>query len=58
MLITPRHIARDLDILTNHCRRIIRRKYKRKPGHPWGWTPQEAAEVKKYVERALNGGKQ
>jgi hypothetical protein len=55
-LITPKAIARDLDIEPNWCRRLIRRKYKRRPGHPWGWTPEEAAEVKKYVEKAINGG--
>jgi hypothetical protein len=58
MRITPKAIAHDLEITPHTCRRLLRRKYKRKRGHQWAWTPEEAVEIKKYVERALNGGKQ
>jgi hypothetical protein len=54
-MITPKHIARDMGLEAKYCRKLIRRKYKRRPGRPWGWTPEEAREVKAWLMRTLNG---
>jgi hypothetical protein len=49
-VLSPKHIARDLDLDVPYLRELIRRYgYKCKPGRRYRFSPQEAHEIKKVI---------
>jgi len=52
-VITPKQLARELDINFKHARRLIRQKFKRKPGHYWEWDEHDAEEVRQWLRQKL-----
>jgi hypothetical protein len=51
--ITPKHIARDLDIKESVVRAMLRERYGRAPNYRWTFDKREAKQVANWLAKAL-----
>ena len=59
-MITPKHIARSLDVPPKVVRLLLRARFNKPGNYYWEWNDREGAKVRAWVAktlgRKLNGG--
>jgi hypothetical protein len=51
--VTPKHLARDLDIKTSVVRAMLRERYGLAHSNRWTWDDREAEEIKTWLAQSL-----
>lgn len=61
MTVTPKHIARDLDVPVSLVRLLLRGRFGKPDNYYWKWDDEEGAKVQAWVAKSLgkkvNGAK-
>jgi hypothetical protein len=52
-MITPKHIARELNVPAKVVRMLLRARFGKSGKYYWTWDDKEAAKIRKWVAQSL-----